>query len=149
MGDVTFSGGALAIITALVGALCGAIGLLFRALMASKDAGLADMTSQRNSYQRMAYQSVAALEVAANKARKSRGEPPFEVIPAVTPEHNSPVTLLARASAAARELDMTLADLPDRELGAATNVPTSEVALQPGETITITALPANHGGVGG
>lgn len=124
MGDVTFSGGALAIITALGTALVGCIGILFRALMASRDAAMKDMTSQRDSYQKIASQSIAALELVANRARKARGEPAFQSIPDVVPDHNSPPTekqveqakyhtLLARGTRAARLLDLPpLSTLP-------------------------------------
>jgi hypothetical protein len=125
MGDVTFSAGSLAIIAALLSALVTCIGVLFRALMASRDAAMKDMVNQRDSYQKMAAQSIAALELAANRARRARGEPAFQVIPNVVADHNSPTTekqaaqadyqtLLARGTRAARLLDLPpLSTLPD------------------------------------
>jgi hypothetical protein len=124
VGDVTFSGASIVVVTGLLTALVGTIAMLFKLLMASKDKSLQDMTEQRNSYQKMAAQSIAALELAANRARKARGEDPFRPIPSVVPEHNSPTTQvqidtaeyqtqLARATRAARELDLPpLSELP-------------------------------------
>lgn len=164
MGDITFSAGALAVITALLTALSGTIGLLFRALMASKDASLKDMTTQRDSYQKMAAQSIAALELAANRARRARGELPFVPIPAVVAEHNSPTTqaqadtaefqtLLARGTRAARMLALPalnelpteaedVADVDDADDDTPTvliSADSHDVRLKVGEAVTITA----------
>jgi len=155
MGEVTFSAGALAIIGTLGGLLVGTIGLLFRQLIASKDQALkdviatkdmaiADMQSQRNSYQKMAAQSIGALELAANRARKARGEGPIEFVLPVVPEHNSPTTpaqldaaefhtMLAKATALALDLDVHLVD-PRAPVGGI-------VTLHAGESVTITTPP--------
>lgn len=159
MGDVTFSGASLVVVSGLLSALVATIVALFRLLMASKDVALNDMTNQRDSYQRMAAQSIAALELAANRARKARGEGPFQPIPPVVPEHNSPTTegqlataeyqtLLARATRAGRLLDIPMEALTDEaapstdllnlEIEFAETV--HEVVLKPGESATITAV---------
>jgi hypothetical protein len=164
VGDVTFSGGAIGIITLLLTALTGAVVALYRAgnvaqadrytsviaakdaaflaVIAAKDQAMQDMISQRNSYQKMATQSITGLELAANRLRQSRGEGPIEFVKPVVPEHNSPTTqaqidtaelqtLRARAVAAALVLDVPLVD-PDQP---------NTVTLHPGESLNVVAEP--------
>lgn len=76
----------------------------------------ADTDEALESYRQIASEAVECLESATNVLRETQGKPPIEPLPAVAPEHSSPVsgrqvetariaTLRARAAAAARALD--------------------------------------------
>lgn len=92
MGDVVLSAPALVVIGALLTAMSGAIGFLFRTLMSVKDSQLETMKSERDSYKEIADDAVGTLEAKVNLDRQAKDEPPFKVVVPVVPEHNSPVT---------------------------------------------------------
>ena len=92
MSDVTISGAALTIFTALLAALSGVVGLLFRQLLAAKDAHANDLESDRDSYRRLALEATGLVEHSVNRLRHIRGEEPLPAMPHVIPEHNSPST---------------------------------------------------------
>lgn len=54
-GNVVISPTALLLITTIVSGLCGAIGLLFRSLIASKDTQIADLRSDNKELKALAY----------------------------------------------------------------------------------------------
>ncbi len=75
-----------------IASLSAAVALVFKLLMRSKDEQLAEMTSQRNSYRQMAYESTAHLETLARRKRDKDGKPPVEPLLPIVPEHDSPTT---------------------------------------------------------
>ena len=119
MGDFVIPGASLPIITAIVAGFVTAIVFMFRQVMIGKDRTLQDVMMQRDSYQRGWYQTVMALESAANRERAGRGEPPISILAPVIPAHNSATTvqqvhearlqtLLARSTSAALALKIPL-----------------------------------------
>jgi hypothetical protein len=123
MNDVTFSAGALVIISGMLTTIVGGMVGLFRLLLAAKDHEIDSVTRQRDAYEKLAIQSVGAMEAAVNRNRKEAGHAPFDVIPPVVPQHNSPITdeqqydanletLKARAAAARRALGILPGEEP-------------------------------------
>jgi hypothetical protein len=123
MNEVTFSAGALVIISGLLSTLVGGMVALFKLLLAAKDHEITAVTTQRDSYEKLANQSVSAMEAAVNRGRLESGQAPFTTIPPVVPQHNSPITsgqqydadletLKARAAAARRALGIEPGDEP-------------------------------------
>lgn len=92
LADVSFSTESMVVVGTLLAALTGAVSLLFRQLIATKDDALKAMTSQRDSYREMADEAIKNLEKAVNDGLKLSGRPPFAVVPPVVPEHSSPTT---------------------------------------------------------
>lgn len=98
----------------IAGGLVAAIGLLYREMIASKNAQLAsqkelyeghmlhqktgyegrlsDMKSQKESFKEIANEAVENLEKKVNEILASVGKSDFKVLAAVVPEHNSPTT---------------------------------------------------------
>lgn len=64
MADVCFTSASITIVTGLLTALCACVGILFRALLASKDAQIADW---RAIAERGTAQTGAALEIAKGR----------------------------------------------------------------------------------
>lgn len=54
MGDIQLSTGAVIAVTALLGSLAAAVGVVFRALMASKDAQIAKAEARESEWRRLA-----------------------------------------------------------------------------------------------
>jgi len=99
LADVAFSTEGLVIVSGLLTALAGAVALLFRQLIASKDAELKAANSRADSYYEMAEEAIANLESAVNEKRALQGLPVSPVVPAVIAEHNSPTTLAQQRTA--------------------------------------------------
>lgn len=67
--DVTFSDAGIAVITVLVGALCAAIALLFRLLIASLTSQTSDALASRDRWREIALEAIDALESVGNRVR--------------------------------------------------------------------------------
>jgi len=92
IADITFSAEAIGIIGVMGTGLITAIALLFKLLMASKDRALDEMTTERNSYKQMAEEAIANGEKFVSDSLAKCGQPDFEPMAPVVPEHSSPVT---------------------------------------------------------
>jgi hypothetical protein len=90
--DVHFGTGEIAVITTLLGAVVAALSIIFKLLMAAKDAALVDCKAERDNYRSVANDAVRIMQAAMAKQREAQGEPPIKVIAPVLPEHQSPVT---------------------------------------------------------
>lgn len=88
--EVTINGPTMTVIGVLMSALAGVVVLLFKLLLAAKDAQIAELTTDRNIYRQAAQDAMRVAEVATNKLRKERGLPPLPLLAAVVPEHQSP-----------------------------------------------------------
>lgn len=121
--DVTFSTEGLVIIGALLTALVGAIGIVFRLLQSSHDARIRDKDDQIRSYRGIAVEAVAVAESYVNVARIAKGKPPTTILAPVIPEHNSPPTDAQQATADLASLRARLtkavldSELPPRTAG--------------------------------
>lgn len=121
LADVAFSTESMVIIGGLVAALTSTIGVLFRLLLAAKDAQLKTAESHGQSYRQMALEAVANLEMAVNERRATVGKSGFTVIAPVVPEHSSPTTQLQEDTADIQTLRARLVaaslhlELPARE----------------------------------
>ncbi len=109
--DVSFTGESIVVVTALVVALVGAIGMLFKLLMAAKDQQLKDMTNQRNSYRDIATEAVAILDAVAARESIRTGTERLPGIAPVLPEHSSPSSILQRDVASLQTLRARLVAL--------------------------------------
>jgi uncharacterized protein YceH (UPF0502 family) len=96
---VNFSAAAIAVVTALVGALAGAVTFLFRLYVASRDSQLNDLREQRDAFKKVADRAVETLEKEAGRRQAARGEVPVPMLAPVVPEHNSPTTEHQQAAA--------------------------------------------------
>lgn len=123
MNDICFSVAGIGVMGGLLTVLSGTVMALFKLLQAAKDQQIAALTIRADSYERLAKQSVNALEAVLNARRAADHEPPMPVVPPVLPQHSSPVTvdqqadadletLKARAAAARRALGLPLAVEP-------------------------------------
>jgi hypothetical protein len=114
MGDVTFSSGAIVLVTGIAGVLAAAIRYVFSlsirakddqysaviaakdaqyaAVLAVKDAQFASVMRDRDAYRTLGNQAVQAIESTVNVERNKQGKPPFDQVAPVVPEHHSPVT---------------------------------------------------------
>jgi hypothetical protein len=115
--DVSFSVAGIAIITTLLGAVAGALVIIFRLLMAAKDQQIADIKEQRESYKKVAERTVATLEQVSNQKVIDGGGVPIPKIAPIVPESNSPTTPSQQFSAdletlKARQLVASLVLLP-------------------------------------
>lgn len=93
LADVTFSTEGISIITGLLVTLAGAIGLLFRMLMAQ-------VSQDRDTWKNLAQESVAIVDAVAAKHAAAKGSTPHKRLAATVPEHNSPITAQQREDAA-------------------------------------------------
>lgn len=110
LADVMFTTEGLVIIGALLTALVGAIGILwkvlqdnhtarladkdanFALLLADKEKQLALQTQETNSWKQIGAEAVVNLRKAANAKRAAAGEAAMEVLVPVVEEHSSPAT---------------------------------------------------------
>lgn len=97
--DVTFSTEGIVLITGLLATLVGAVSVIFKLLIASKDAQIASAVSDRNSYKGMYDDAMVALEIGINSKRRAEGKPPIQMLPPVVPEHNSEPTAVQQTTA--------------------------------------------------
>lgn len=126
MGDVTFTGPGILIITGLMGALSAAVIALwklsntlqadkyaaviaakdaaFLTVIATKDQAQIDLKADRDNYRRMATQAILAMEAKVNSERERQGMPAFDPLAAVRPEHNSPPSEQQRQDAEFAEM---------------------------------------------
>jgi len=79
-------------LSAVIGGLGGAIGIIFRLLMAAKDEQIKEMREQRDSFHKAAERAVATLEGEAERRQVQRGEVPIPKIAPQISEHNSPAS---------------------------------------------------------
>jgi hypothetical protein len=115
--DVSFSVAGIAIITTLLGAVAGALVVIFKLLMAAKDQQIADIKEQRESYKKVAERTVDTLEQVSNKKVIDAGGVPVPKISPIVPESNSPTSPAQQFSAdletlKARQLVASLVLLP-------------------------------------
>lgn len=92
---ITFSPAGIAVITVLLGSVAGALGVIFKLLMASKEAQLADMKGQRDNAIKVAEKAADSMEAEADRilARWAKvGIAIPKSVQPVEPDHNSPVT---------------------------------------------------------
>jgi len=115
--DVTFTTEGLTVILTLLGALWGAIGILFKKLIDAKDQHIKSAQDRGDSYREMAEEAIDDLEKAANRKLRAEGKAHFTKVADVVPEHSSPVsqkqqetadlaTMRARLVAATLELGL-------------------------------------------
>lgn len=83
---------AIGIAVAIVGSVAGALGLVFKLLVASYDARLAAVTTERDNWKQGMREAVSNLRHAANEKRVRSGKEPYEELEPVVPEHSSPAT---------------------------------------------------------
>lgn len=134
LADISFTTEGAVAIGALMTALAGAVAVVFKLLIKSKDDQLAmaaaaaekrlrDEESQKKSYKEIAEEAVAMAELRVNRERGAAGRSAAKTVAPVVPEHSSPVsqeqqktadlqTLRARVTAAGLDLK-----LPPREPG--------------------------------
>jgi hypothetical protein len=108
-----------------VAALWGALVVIFRLLIASKDKEIKMVEDQRDSYKGIAQESVDRLKGAATQHQVLRGITPLPALAPVVPEQHSPVTPVQRETANMQTLrsELTAAALA---LGQAPRVLTPE-----------------------
>jgi uncharacterized protein YccT (UPF0319 family) len=131
MTDITFSGPAIVVITALLGVLVGTIGKLHLQLMtgqrehmeqllAAKDEQIEAVCLERDILRKMADRAITRLEQAADANNQRLGHDSLPRLADVEAEHNSPVSqkqedtaVLAtlRARLVAAELALVMGDL--------------------------------------
>jgi len=88
LGDITFSTETTVAVSGLLAALTGAIGLLFKLLIASKDRHIAATEAERDGYKVMADDAVNNLEKAVDRFVNDETLRVVKVVP-VVPEHSS------------------------------------------------------------
>ncbi len=122
LADLVFSTEAEVVVGGLLLSLSGAIGVIFKLYVASKDRHLAGVEIERDSYRNMANEAVTNLETAVEKFLADDIKRVPRLAP-VVPEHQSPTTpqarviadiatLRARAVAAALALGLKPPPLP-------------------------------------
>lgn len=115
--NVNFGLGELAVIGTLLTAVVGALTVIFKLLMAAKDAALADAKATGENYKSVANDAVRIMQAALIKQKEAEGQVGIRQLAPVQPEHQSPVTevelttanqatLRAAVTAAALELGL-------------------------------------------
>lgn len=92
LSDVTLSTEAIVMIGALLSALTVSISVLFRMLIAAKDAQLQEEKAHRQAYQDVAEEAVSILSDRVAAHLLETGQDPVTEVAPVIPEHSSPVT---------------------------------------------------------
>lgn len=93
IADVTLSTEAIVMIGALLSALTVTVSVLFKMLIATKDAQLQDEKIQRRAYQDVAEEAVNILDERVTTHLRETGQPVVASIAPVIPEHSSPATI--------------------------------------------------------
>lgn len=99
------------LIISLVIALGSAIALLFKMVISSKDKQLADMESQKKSWEEIANEGVKSAKETADFYRAKEGLPPIILAAPVISESHSPSTAKQRETAAIATKRASLAQI--------------------------------------
>lgn len=91
-GDVSFSASTLAVFGTVLGGVVGALITIFRLLLAAKEAQLAEIREQRDSYRKGWDRSVSLQESEKDRVLLAAGKVPIPKVAPVIAEHNSPET---------------------------------------------------------
>jgi len=90
--DVHFGSGELTVVGLLLSSIIGALTMIFKLLMASKDQQLTDIKAERDNYKSVANDAVRLMGEAVNRQREATGLPRIAAMAPVQPEHQSPTT---------------------------------------------------------
>ncbi len=89
---ITLNAATVGVVGVLLSSVVGALVVIFRLLMAAKDAQIAEIREQRDGFKKVADRVVTTLEAVSDKQQIDAGGVPIPKLTKPIPEHNSPTT---------------------------------------------------------